>query len=332
MPDLSLIWVAVIGFSIIMYVLLDGFDLGIGILFLLNRNTLDRQVMLNSIAPIWDGNETWLVLGGTGLFAAFPKAYALLLPVLYLPIIFLLIGLVLRGIAFEFRFKAHARQYLWDWTFALGSLLATCMQGFILGNFVRGFPHLTYLQAGNSMYLDLNVFNFITMLGLVCGYALLGATWLIIKTETKLQIWCRKIATRLAAAVMIFIVLVSILTPWQIPQVAERWFTWPNLIYLSPIPLYTGALCLTLFWSLLKRNTYLPFLSSIGLFLLSFIGLGVGIWPYIIPRIMTIWEAASPPESQLFMLTGVLLLLPLILIYTVHACWVFRGKVSGTGL
>jgi cytochrome d ubiquinol oxidase subunit II len=324
---LPLIWAMIIGFGIVMYVLLDGFDLGIGILFLFNKKAEHRDIMMNSIAPLWDGNETWLVLGGMGLLAAFPKAYAMILPALYLPLIFFLFGLILRGVAFEFRFKATKHQYIWDWSFAAGAILATFMQGIVLGRFVEGFPMVDgkYIGTINAWFTP---FSITTSLGLLTGYGLLGATWLIVKTEGELQEWCRKITWWLAAGTLLFIVIVSIWTPLAQPAIAQRWFAWPNLLYLSPIPFYTGMAAIALFWSLWKKHEYMPFISSIGLFLLAFFGLGISIWPYIVPRVMTIWKAASPPNSQLFILTGALFLIPMILAYTVHAYWIFRGKVK----
>lgn len=320
--DLSLLWAAIIGFAVLMYVVLDGFDLGIGILFPFARKREHKDVMMNSIAPFWDGNETWLVLGGTGLFAAFPKAYATILPALYLPLILFLFGLILRGIAFEFRFKEEKWQYLWDWSFAGGSILATFMQGMVIGRFVEGFP-----VSGRMSWFT--PFSLMTGISLLAGYALLGATWLVMKTEGELQEWCRRRALKLMVLVLLFIVLVSIWTPLAHPAIAERWFSWPNILYFSPVPLHTALLAIILYTALRRRWEYLPFLCSIGLFFLSYTGLAISLWPYIVPRSMTIWEAASPPESQLFLLTGVLFLMPLVLGYTVHSYWVFRGKVQG---
>lgn len=325
--DLSLVWAAIIGFSVIMYIILDGFDLGIGILFPWVKNCTHKDIMMNSIAPVWDGNETWLVLGGTGLFAAFPKAYAMIMPALYLPLILFLIGLIMRGVAFEFRFKATKGQYIWDWSFAGGAILATFMQGIVLGRFVEGFPIVEGKYIGTA-YSWITPFSLTIGIALLCGYALLGATWLIMKTEGGLQKWCQKIAHRLMFAVLFFIAVVSLWTPFTQPAIAERWFSWPNILYLAPVPMHTGLLAITLFISLRKGHNTLPFLCSIGLFILSYTGLAFSLWPYIVPRVVTIWEAASPPKSQLFILTGVLFLIPLVLAYTIHAYWVFRGKVT----
>lgn len=327
MIDLSVIWAAVIGFGIIMYVLLDGFDLGIGILFPFIKSPADKDVMMNSIAPLWDGNETWLVLGGAGLLAAFPKAYATLLSALYLPLIFFLLGLILRGVAFEFRFKAQKHKYLWDYSFATGAFIATFMQGIVLGNFVQGLPLVNGVYTGTA-YSWISPFSLFTGIALVIGYALLGSTWLIMKTEGNLQSWCNKVAKKLLWVLVFFIASISIWTPLHQPEIATRWFSWPNIIYLSPVPLHTALLTAALFWSLRTRHEIMPFICSIGLFILSYTGLAISLWPYAVPRSMTIWEAASPPSSQLFTLTGVLFLIPLILAYTLHSYWVFRGKTS----
>lgn len=325
--DLSLLWTGIIGFGVMMYVILDGFDLGIGILFPFAKDKRDKDVMMNTVAPIWDGNETWLVLGGAGLLAAFPKAYAMILPALYMPLVLFLFGLILRGISFEFRFKADRHQYIWDWSFSGGSILATFMQGIVLGNFIEGFPIVNGKYIGESFHW-LTPFSILTGCGLLAGYALLGATWLVMKTENNLQEWCRKIALKLMFVVLAFIAMVSLWTPLEHKEIAARWFSWPNILYLLPVPFHTGVLGLALFISLKKKWEYLPFISTIGLFFLSYTGLAISLWPYIVPRVMTIWQAAAPPESQLFMIVGVLLLIPLIIAYTIHSYWVFRGKVS----
>jgi cytochrome d ubiquinol oxidase subunit II len=322
MVDLSLIWAIVIGFAVMMYVILDGFDLGIGILFPFAPNNAHRDNMMHSIAPFWDGNETWLVLGGTGIFAAFPKAYATLLPLFYLPLIIFLLALIMRGVAFEFRFKATKYQYIWDCSFFLGSTVATFMQGVVLGCFIEGFN-----SSQGSAFEYFTPFSIMTGVALICGYCLLGSTWLVLKTEGELQSWCRKQALKLMFPVLFFILLVSIWTPFIHQDIARRWFSWPNIIYFSPVPMHTTVLAVILYFSLIRKREILPFLASIGLFILSYVGLIISLYPYIVPRYMTIWQASSPPESQLFALTAVLFLLPIILGYTFHAYWVFRGKV-----
>lgn len=327
MASLALALALVIGFSIIMYVVMDGFDLGIGILFPFIHKQENKIIALSSIAPIWDGNETWLVMGGACLFAAFPKAYALILPALYVPLIIFLIGLILRGVAFEFSFKATTYQWLCFYFFSIGSILATFMQGIILGRFIEGFSIET-IEPLTLATQFISPFSIMVGLALLAGYALLGATWLIIKTEGDLQSWCYKQAFRLTFLVIAFIAIVSLWTPLKQPAIAERWFSFPNLIFLSPVPLYTGLITIALFWSLAQRHEFLPFLYSIGLFILSYIGLGISLWPYMIPRLFTIWDVTAPKASQVFILTGILLLIPLILAYTAHAYWIFHGKIK----
>jgi cytochrome d ubiquinol oxidase subunit II len=327
---LPAIWAAIIAFAVAMYVLLDGFDLGIGILFPLAPGHAARDTMMNSVAPVWDGNETWLVLGGGGLMAAFPLAYGVILPAVYIPLIVMLLSLVLRGVAFEFRFKAERSRFLWDWAFAGGSTLAAFAQGATLGAFIRGFA-VNGDQFVGGPFDWLSPFSVMTGLGLTCGYALLGATWLVGKTAGGLQAWNRRAAAAALVAVAGFIALVSLWTPLADPAIADRWFAWPRLLYLSPVPVITVAAVGGL-WLLLRRGRERgPFLVTVGLFLLSFLGLGISLWPYAVPRSLTIWQAAAQPQSQLFLLVGVLLLIPLILAYTGYSYWVFRGKVQDAG-
>jgi cytochrome d ubiquinol oxidase subunit II len=324
--DLPLIAGLVIAFGIVMYVLLDGFDLGVGILFPFAPTHQDRDVMINSIAPVWDGNETWLVLGGTTLFAAFPIAYSILFPAWYIPFMLFLFAIVFRGVAFEFRPKAR-RKWLWSLSFSAGSILATFAQGVVLGSFIEGFKVSGHAFAGSLMDW-LTPFSLMTGIALITGYALLGATWLILKTEGPLQLWCYRIAKPLMLALLVFIGAVSVWTPLAQPEIAARWFSWPNLLYLSPVPLLTAFDAYLLWRALNTERELAPFVFSVGLFLLSYSGLTVSLWPYAVPRVMTVWEAASPPQTQAFILTGVLILLPIVLGYTVHTYRVFRGKVS----
>ncbi len=323
---LTLAWAVVIAFAIILYVILDGFDLGLGILFPLAPSHADRDTMMNSIAPVWDGNETWLVLGGVSLLAAFPLAYAVILPATYIPILMMVMALVLRGVAFEFRFKAERSRFLWDAAFTGGSTLAALGQGLVLGAFIQGFPVENGRYAGGA-FGWLTPFSLMTGIGLVFGYALLGATWLIWKTDGSLQAWSRRAARPALLAVLALIGIVSLWTPLAHPMIAERWFAWPNLLYLSPVPLVTAALALLTWRTIASDSDRLPFAGAVGLFLLSFLGLGISLWPYAVPPHITIWQAAAQPESQLFMLVGVLILIPLILAYTGYSYWVFRGKV-----
>ncbi|HET6467770.1 MAG TPA: cytochrome d ubiquinol oxidase subunit II [Geminicoccaceae bacterium] len=325
--DLPLIFAGIIAFAIIMYVIMDGFDLGVGMLFPFAPSERDRDTMMNSVAPIWDGNETWLVLGGGGLLAAFPLAYALLLPAFYLPIIVMVLGLVFRGVAFEIRFKARRTKLWWSTAFTFGSLVATLAQGLVLGAFIQGVTIQERDFAGGA-FDWLTPFSLFTAIGLVGGYAMLGCSWLIMKTEHELQDWAYRMMLPISVLVLIAIAGVSLWTPFLDTHIAERWFTWPNLLYLSPVPLLVAACALALAWSVATRHETLPFLLTLGLFLLSYLGLGISLWPYIVPPSVTIWDAAAPDKSLAFTLVGVVVLIPLILGYTAYGYWVFRGKVA----
>ncbi|MFJ4455896.1 cytochrome d ubiquinol oxidase subunit II [Pseudomonas sp. NPDC089392] len=326
--DLPLIWAVIIIFGVMMYVVMDGFDLGIGMLFPFVKDEHDRDVMMNTVAPVWDGNETWLVLGGAGLFGAFPMAYAVILEALYLPLILMLIGLIFRGVAFEFRFKATAeKRHIWDKAFIWGSLVATFFQGVALGAFLEGFKVVDRHFAGGT--LDwLTPFSLFSGLGLIVAYTLLGCTWLIMKTEGPLQQKMHDIARPLALVLLAVIGIVSLWTPIAYPQIADRWFSMPNLLWFMPVPL----LVLVTFYGLLKavaRNAhYTPFLLTLVLIFLGYSGLGISLWPNIIPPSISIWDAAAPPQSQGFMLVGTLFILPFILMYTFWSYYVFRGKVT----
>lgn len=323
---LPVIWAALIGTAVALYVVLDGFDLGIGILFPFEPQESRRDMMMNSVAPFWDGNETWLILGGGGLFVAFPLAYAVIMPGLYLPVIIMLLGLVFRGVAFEFRWAAKPKHELWDNAFAGGSILATFMQGVILGGFLQGIVVKDNAFAGGP--LDwFGPFPLFTGLSLVAGYALLASTWLIMKTEEPMAGIARTWAKRLLPVVLVTMVIISLWTPLAFERIAERWFTWPNILYLSPVPLITLGLAVTCWYGLIKGREAMPFLSAVGLFLMGFIGLVISNLPYLVPPSLTIWEAAAVPESQLFTLVGVLIMLPVILGYTAFVYWTFRGKV-----
>ncbi len=324
--DLPLIWAGIIAFGLLMYVLLDGFDLGIGILFPFARDGADRDLMMNSVAPLWDGNETWLVLGGTSLLAAFPLAYSTILPALYMPVLLMLIALIFRGVAFEFRFRANTKRWLWDWSFTFGSALATFAQGVILGGFIHGFDVEGRNFVGGA-FDWFSAFTIMTGLGMLAGYALLGCTWLIIKTEGGLQDWAYRITQPILAVVLVFIAAVSIWTPLMHAEIAERWFSWPNIAYLSPVPLATGLLAVVLLWAVRERREAVPFLAAIGLFVLSYAGLAISLWPHIVPPDITIWQASSSPATQRFLLYGVAVVVPLILLYTAYSYYVFRGKV-----
>jgi cytochrome bd ubiquinol oxidase subunit II len=319
--DLTLISALVVAFGIAMYVILDGFDLGIGILYPFVREERDRQMLMSSIAPVWDGNETWLVLGGAMLYATFPIAYSVLLPLWYIPLLLLLFALVFRGVAFEFRPQARWRAP-WDWSFSLGSLLATAAQGAMLGSFVMG------VKPGAGLSGWFGLFSVFTSAGLIAGYALLGAAWLVYKTEGALQDWAYRIARRLLLVVLVFIVAVSVWTPLAQADIAVRWFTWPNLLYLSPVPVVTALTGWGLWRALADRRELAPFVYAVVLFLLGYLGLAISTWPYVVPRELTLWQAAASPGTQAFMLVGVLLMLPLVLGYTVHTYRVFRHKTD----
>jgi cytochrome d ubiquinol oxidase subunit II len=324
--DLTLIWAGLIAFAVFMYVLLDGFDLGVGILFPFAPDHGARDTMMNSVAPIWDGNETWLVLGGTGLLAAFPIAYAIILPALYFPVLMMLVALIFRGVAFEFRFKAETSRHLWDKAFHGGSLVATFAQGVILGAFIDGF-RVEGTRFAGGMFDWLSAFSIMTGLGLVAGYALLGATWLVLKTEGALQDWAYRWSRGLLLAVLAFIAIVSVWTPLFDVGIARRWFAWPNILYLSPVPAITALAALRLWVGLTRREEATPFVLTMALFALSYAGLAISLWPYAVPRAFTIWEVASAPESQAFLLIGMAFTVPATLAYTAYSYWVFRGKV-----
>ncbi|MGA9853352.1 MAG: cytochrome d ubiquinol oxidase subunit II [Gammaproteobacteria bacterium] len=332
MDVLPLIWVIIIAMGVVIYVLLDGFDLGIGILFPFAHSHEHRDLMMNSVAPVWDGNETWLVLGGAGLLAAFPRAYAILLSALYVPLMFMLTALIFRGISFEFRFKAHRSRFLWDIAFSAGSILAAFCQGMTLGAVIQGILVAHGEYAGGN-YDWLSPFTVVTGLCVVVGYALLGATWLIMKTEGELQARSYRAAKRILPLMLLAIIIVSLWTPFLQPAIRERWFSIPNFYYLSQIPFITFLVAVGCWYTLKRaRHPHAPFLFSIGLFLLSYIGFIISIWPYIVPRALTYEEAASPASSQLFLLVGFIIVAPFLLGYTIFGYRIFSGKVhAGEG-
>lgn len=328
--DLPVIWAAIIGFGVMMYVVMDGFDLGIGLLYPFFPGKEDRDVMMNTVAPVWDGNETWLVLGGAGLLAAFPLAYSVVLSAFYLPLIFMLLGLIFRGVAFEFRFKASdAGRHWWDKAFIGGSLAATFFQGVTLGGYIDGVRIVNRAYAGGA--LDwLTPFSLFTGVGLLTAYALLGCTWLIYKTSGDLQRRMTALATPLTLLLLAVIGVISIWTPLTHPEIAQRWFTYPNIVWFAPVP----ALVALATWQLLRRlrgNPQAgPFVLTLFLIFLGYSGLGISLWPNIIPPSVSIWDASAPPQSQGFTLVGALLIIPMILAYTGWSYYVFRGKVEAT--
>ena len=323
---LPVIWAGIIAFAVVMYVILDGFDLGIGILFPLARREEDRDVMMNSVAPFWDGNETWLVLGGGGLWVAFPLAYAVIMPAVYLPIIIMLLALVFRGVAFEFRWVAKPHHASWDIAFIGGSIVAAFAQGLVLGGFLQGIAVEDGAYAGGA-FDWLTPFSVMVGLALIAGYGLLAATWLIAKTEGPVAERARAQARILIVVVLACVILVSLWTPLTFERIAERWFSTPNIFFLWPLPLATVVLGVVLWRAIDSRAEWLPFIATIGVFLLSFIGLVISNAPYLVPPTLTIWDTAAHPDSQIFMLVGVVFLLPIILGYVVFQYWTFRGKV-----
>ena len=323
---LPVMWAALIGTAVAMYVVLDGFDLGVGILFPFAREERERDQMMNSVAPFWDGNETWLVLGGGGLWVAFPQAYAVIMPAFYLPVIVMLLALVFRGVAFEFRWVAVTSKRHWNFAFAAGSTLAGLCQGVILGGLIQGVRVENGVFAGGAFDWA-TPFALLCGLGVVAGYALLGATWLVMKTDGAVAKRNRAHAKLLLVVVLGFMAAVSLWTPLAVPRIAERWFSLPNFLYLWPVPLVT-ALTAFAAWRWLESGRDIPpFLASIAMFLLGYLGLVISCFPYLVPPSLTIWQTAASPSSQMFMLVGTVALLPVILGYIVFVYWLFRGKV-----
>jgi cytochrome d ubiquinol oxidase subunit II len=324
--DLPMIWLAILVIAISLYVVLDGFDLGVGILLPFAPTDDCRDTMVNSISPFWDGNETWLVLSGGVLFIAFPLAYSIVIPALYLPIILMLIALVFRGMAFEFRSKSGLKnKKMWNALFHFGSLTATFFQGVILGTIVQGFEVEGRLFIGGS-FSWLSAFSITTGIALIFGYVLLGSTWLILKTENETQRWARKCALYSMIYVPILMGIVSLWVPFIDGDIYNTWFKIPNILYLMPVPILTILTTYFLYKAITENNELLPFLLSILLFCFGFIGFGISLWPWAVPRKLTIWETAAAPESLSLMLVGVVIILPIILIYTGYSYYIFRGK------
>jgi cytochrome d ubiquinol oxidase subunit II len=322
---LPVIWAALIGTAVALYVILDGFDLGIGILFPFARNEIQRDQMMRSVAPFWDGNETWLVLGGGGLWVAFPGAYAVIMPAMYLPVIVMLLALVFRGVAFEFRVVSRSKTW-WNFAFTTGSILAAFSQGVILGGLIQGV-RVENGQFSGGTFDWLTPFALLSGAALVAGYGLLGATWLIMKTEGEVAERARGQAKTLLLAVLAFMGGVSIYTPLAFERIAQRWFTLPNFFYLWPVPLITALVAFATWRWIERRREVLPFVATIALFLLGYLGLVISTYPYLVPPSLTVWDTAAVPASQIFMLIGTLVLLPIILGYIAFVYWLFRGKV-----
>jgi cytochrome bd ubiquinol oxidase subunit II len=327
--DFVPLWTIILGLGVFLYVLLDGFDLGVGILYGFAPDLASRNLVMNSIAPIWDGNETWLVLGGVGLLAAFPLAFSIILPAVYFPILVMLLALVFRGVAFEFRYRDAAHRTFWDHAFCYGSALATFAQGIVLGAFIQGFQTDGRHFAGTS-FDCFTPFSLFTGLALLFGYSLLGAGWLVMKTEGGLQERARRLGRWCLLGVLAAIAVVSLWTPLLEPDIARRWFSWPNIAFFAPVPAIT-ALLAWFAWRAFsnRRSDVAPFVAAIGLFVMSYLGIAISLWPMIVPYKFTLWQAASSPSTQVFLLVGTLFLLPVILMYTGWSYWVFRGKVRG---
>ena len=325
--DYAFIWAALIAFAVLAYVVLDGFDLGVALLFPFFPEKRDRDVMMNSVAPVWDGNETWLVLGGGGLMAVFPLAYATILPALYAPLIAMLLGLIFRGVAFEYRWRTKRWENFWNWAFAGGSLVAAFAQGIALGALVQGIPVANRAYAG-GWWDWLTPFSIATGVALVIGYTLLGSTWLVMKTTGELLERARRIALVTAVLTLAAMGIVSLWTPFLEPLYLARWFSWPTAIFSVIVPLLVLGCFAILFYGLRQGRDARPFLAALGLFVLGFAGIGISFYPYMIPTSVTIWDAAAPESSLKFLLAGAAVLVPVILIYTGYSYWVFRGKVD----
>jgi cytochrome d ubiquinol oxidase subunit II len=327
--DLPTIWAFIIAFAIFAYVVMDGFDLGIGILFPAFKGR-ERDMAMNSIAPVWDGNETWLVLGGGGLMAAFPVAYGVIFSALYTPLIIMLLALIFRGVAFEFRWRDPNHRKYWDVAFTLGSTVATLAQGITLGGLLQGIAVNGRVYAG-GWWDWLSPFSIAVGVALVCGYALLGATWLIMKSQGSLLDRCYPLALRFAVATMVAMVVVSAWTPFLSYEYYRRWFEWPQVLFSAQVPLLVAIASVGFFFALRHKRSYWPFLIALALFALGLIGLGISLYPYVVPRSITIWDAAAPSQSLGFTLVGAAIMVPIILIYTGYAYWVFRGKTGEEG-
>ena len=328
--DLTFVWAFVIAFAVFVYVVLDGFDLGLGMLFAVEPDRTSRDVMMNSVAPVWDGNETWLVLGGGGLFAAFPLAYATILPALYAPLVAMLLALVFRGVAFEFRWRTERWRPVWDVAFILGSTVATFSQGVALGAFLQGIDVDLAARAYAGGWWDwLTPFSITCGVAVVAGYCLLGATWLVMKTDGAIQDRMRRRAWVFGLATVGFMGIVSLWTPFLQDGYFARWFVgwgWAKAAVVAGSVLFTAYM---MFRSLtVHHHEYRPFVLALFLFALGFVGLGVCVFPYIVPTAVTIWEAAAPRNAQIFMGVGAAILVPIILGYTAFAYWVFRGKID----
>ncbi len=324
--DFVPIWALILGSGVFFYVLLDGFDLGVGILYGFEPDVRSRNIVMNAIAPIWDGNETWLVLGGLALLAAFPLAFAIIVPAVYFPIVVMLLALVFRGVAFEFRYRDVEHKTFWDYGFAYGSTIAAFAQGVTLGAFIQGFQVDGRHFAGSS-FSFLTPFSLLTGVALIFGYGLLGAGWLILKTERDIQARARRQGRNCLIGVLLGIAAVSAWTPLVNADIAARWLSWPNIAVLAPVPIATALVALGIWRALHGPSQAGAFVGAVALFVLSYLGIVISLWPMIVPYKYTLWDAASSQSTQSFLLVGTLFLLPIILVYSGWSYWVFRGKV-----
>jgi cytochrome d ubiquinol oxidase subunit II len=329
--DLPVIWAVIIGLGVFVYVMLDGFDLGIGLLFPFFEDKGDREVMMNTIAPVWDGNETFLVLGGAGLFGAFPVAYSTLLPANYLPLILMVVGLIFRGAAFELRAKATRTRHAWDLAFMAGSALAALCQGIVLGSLLQGVRIVDSRFAGGP-FDWLSPFSLFCGIGVLVTYATLGCGWLILKTEGDLQRNMRSLMRVLTWALLAVIAAVSLWTLVALPSVAHRWLGSGDLVLFLPVPVLVLTCVRGILRSLRLRHEAMPFVLTLAVCFLGYSGLLISIWPYIIPPGLTIWDASSSHASQLFALIGTAIILPIILVYNAMQYRVFKGKVRSGDL
>ena len=325
--DLSFIAAGVIAFAVLAYVILDGFDLGVGILFPVLTEEAERDLAMNTVAPVWDGNETWLIMGGGGLLAAFPLAYAVVMPALYAPIIAMLLALLFRGVAFEFRWRTRRGKRIWDFSFFGGSIVAAFAQGVALGALVQGIAVENRAYAGGN-WDWLSLFSILTGIALVVAYALLGATWLVMKTTGEVRRHAVRWSWIAGAGTLALIGAVSIATPFLNPLYFERWFAMPNVLFTIWVPALILVAAFVFVQGLRGGPDWWAFVASLAVFVLSFVGLGISFYPFIVPPNLTIEEAAAPELSLAFVLVGALILVPLILAYTAYAYWVFRGKVD----
>ncbi len=325
--DLAFVWAGLIAFAVLAYVVLDGFDLGVGILFPFLRGTPNRDLAMNTVAPVWDGNETWLILGGGGLFAVFPLAYAVIMPALYAPIIAMLLALVFRGVAFEFRWRTKRGKFLWDLSFFAGSVMAAFAQGVALGALVQGIA-VEGRAYGGGNWDWFTPFSILTGAALVVAYAMQGATWLVLKTDGYVRDRAARFSWITGAATLVLIGLVSLITPFLEPAYLDRWFSLPNVLFTLWVPVLLLVAGYFFVRGLREGRDAWPFMASLAMFVLSFTGLGISFYPYIVPPTLTIWDVAAPDESLWFLLVGAMVLIPMILAYTVYAYWVFRGKID----